>query len=104
MDRFCTAHTHRGSSRAWRLILARHSLDQDAHRHIVDEHGVCADCWRDTCLAAVDAAAALLVRSAGAPPHMDAHGNVTGPSVDWLLRRIDTLLACEQADRRDLGS
>jgi hypothetical protein len=84
--------------------LARHSLDRDAHRHVLEEHGGCPDCWRDTALAAVEAAANLLVRSAGTLPNMDAHGNVTGASVDWLLRRIDTALECEQADRRDLES
>jgi hypothetical protein len=102
MNRYCTAHSHRGGSRAYRMILAKHSLDRDAHRHVVDEHGDCPECWRDTCLAAVDAANNLLIRSAGAVPHMDAHGNCSGPTVDWLLGRIDTTLACEQADRRDL--
>jgi hypothetical protein len=69
---------------------------------VVDEHGDCAMCWRDTALAAVDAAANLLVRSAGTVPEMDGHGNVSGPSVDWLLGRVDSLLECEQAERRDL--
>jgi hypothetical protein len=39
------------------------------------------------------AANGLLIRSAGIP-HMDGgSGVVTGRSVDWLLRRIDSLLA-----------
>jgi hypothetical protein len=103
VNRFCTRRSHRGSSRAHRLILARHSLDDDARRHVIDEHDGCPDCWRDTCLATVDAAANLLIRSAGSLPEMDAHGNATGPTVDWLLRRLDSALECEQADRRDLG-
>jgi hypothetical protein len=53
-------------------------------------------------LAAADAANGLLIRSAGVP-HMDAHRNVSGPTIDWLLRWIDSLLECEEADRRDLG-
>jgi hypothetical protein len=40
--------------------------------HVVDEHGDCADCWRDTALAAVDAAAGLLIGSAGTLPELDA--------------------------------
>jgi hypothetical protein len=83
-------------------VLARHSLDDDARRHVVDEHGDCAKCWQDTALAAVDAANSLLVRSAGTVPHMDAAGTVSGPTVDWLLRRIETALECEHLDRRDL--
>jgi hypothetical protein len=33
---------------------------------------------------------------------MDAAGTVSGPTVDWLLRRIETALVCEHLDRRDL--
>jgi hypothetical protein len=95
---FCTAHSHRGSSRAHRMILARHVLDDDLHQNIVDEHGDCARCWADTASALADAAGGLLLRCAGIPG-MDAAGNVSGTSVDWLLGRIDTALQCEQADR-----
>ena len=98
---FCTAHSHRGSSRAYRLLLARHSLDNDAHQHVIDEHGGCAQCWQDTALAAVDVAHGLLIRSAGVP-QMDAAGNVSGRSIDWLLDIIDSSLECEAAGRRDL--
>jgi hypothetical protein len=101
MDRFCIRHSHRGSSRAWRLVLARHCLDRDARQQVVDEIGDCAQCWADTALALTDAASGLLLRAAGIPD-MDGHGNVTGPGVDWLLGLIDDFLVCEQADRRDL--
>jgi hypothetical protein len=102
MQRFCTAHTHRGSSRAWRLVLARHSHDRDAHRRVVDEHHDCPNCLRDTVNALSDAAHGLLLRSAGTVPHMDASGNCTGTSIDWLLDIIDSTLQAEQLDRRDL--
>ena len=98
---FCTAHSHRGSSRAHRLILARHALDDDLHRHIVDAHGDCAQCLRDTVEALSDCAHGLLIRSAGIP-EMDDHGNVTGQSIDWLLGIIDSSLQAEELDRRDL--
>jgi hypothetical protein len=101
MQRFCRTHSHRGSSRAHRLLLARHSLDTDAQRQVVDEHGDCGQCWQDTALALVDAANSLLLRYAGIPD-MDGNGNVTGWSVDWLLELIDDHLVCEAADRRDL--
>lgn len=38
------------------------TLDDDAHRHVVDEHGDCADCLIDTMEALSDAARALLIR------------------------------------------
>ena len=101
MQRFCTAHTHRGSSRAWRLILARHSLDRDARRHVIEEHGDCAQCWQDTALALADTAHGLLIRL-GPLPVMDSAGNVSGSVIDGLFERIDTALQCEQLDRRDL--
>jgi hypothetical protein len=83
------------------MILARHSLDRDAQQQVIDEHDGCAECWHDTALAAVDAAANVLLGSYPVPD-MDVHGNVTGPSVDLLLGRIDALLECEALDRRDL--
>jgi hypothetical protein len=83
------------------MILARHSLDRPAHQQVADEQGDCAQCWHDTALAAVDAAATLLPRC-WPLPEMDSSGLVTGPVIDWLLRRIDSVLECEQADRRDL--
>jgi hypothetical protein len=97
-SRHCTAHTHRGTSRAHRLLLACHALDDDARHLVIAEHGECVDCWRDTCLALADAAHSLLIGSAGVP-ELDPAGNVGGPSVDRLLRRIDAALVCEQADR-----
>lgn len=99
MNRFCIRHSHRGSSRAWRMLLATHSLDRELHRHVVDEHGDCAQCWKDTALAAVDAAATMI---GGPLPVMDANGLVTGETVSWLLTVIDGFLEAEQADRRDL--
>jgi len=45
-----------GTSRAWRMILAHHSLDRHAQQQVTDEHDGCADCWQDTAVAAVDAA------------------------------------------------
>jgi hypothetical protein len=101
MYRFCLRHSNRGSSRAYRMLLARHTFDRDALARVIDEHEDCADCWHDTALAAVDAAHNLLLGSFPVPD-MDAHGNVTGPSVDLCLSRIDSLLECEQRDRRDL--
>jgi hypothetical protein len=101
MDRFCTRHTHRGSSRAYRLVLARHSLDADAHQSVIDEHGDCPECWRATAVAAVDAVAGLLIKN-WPLPEMQPSGVVTGPTVDWLLRTIDVCLEAEQLDRRDL--
>jgi hypothetical protein len=101
MQRFCTTHSHRGSSRAYRLVLARHALDRDAHRQVVEEHGNCAQCLRDTVEALSDAAHALLIRS-WPIPEMDNAGIVTGQSIEWLLGLIDDHLACEAADRRDL--
>jgi hypothetical protein len=98
---FCTAHSHRGSSRAYRGILACHTLDRDAQQQVDDEHGDCADCWRDTALAAVDAAASMLIRC-WPIPEMQPNGLVTGQSIDWLLGIIDDLLDCESRDRRDL--
>jgi hypothetical protein len=99
MNRFCRTHSDRGSSRAYRMILARHSYDDAAQQQVVDEHGDCADCWHDTALAAVDAAHSLLLRYAPLPG-MDDSGVVTGSSVDLLLGRIDALLECERLDRR----
>jgi len=102
MNRYCTAHSHRGSSRAYRMILARHSLDRDAEQQVVDEHADCVKCLQSTALALSDAANSLLLRYAGIP-NMDGHGNCTGPGVDWVLGLIDDLLACEELDRRELG-
>jgi hypothetical protein len=101
MNRFCIRHSHRGSSRAHRMILARVVLDRELLQQIVDEHDGCAMCWHDTALAAVDAAQSMLIGS-GPLPEMDGNGLVGGPSVDWLLRRIQSLLDCEELDRRDL--
>jgi hypothetical protein len=102
MDRrFCT-HSHRGSSRAWRLVLARHVLNGELHQQIIDEHGDCADCLRDTLEAAVNAAATMLLRC-WPVPGMDAGGLVSGDSVTWLLDIIDSSLRAEQLDRRDIG-
>jgi hypothetical protein len=101
MNRFCLRHTHRGSSRAWRLILARHSYDRELQQRVIDEHGECEACWHDTALAAVDAAANMLLMSHPVPG-MDANGNVTGPSVGLCLARIYGHLEAEEADRRDL--
>jgi hypothetical protein len=103
MNRYCFRHSHRGSSRAYRAILARHSLDRVAQQQLADEHGDCVDCWRDTALAAVDAAASMLVRC-WPLPEQDASGLVSGESIDWLLGIIDDLLGCEAADRRDLST
>ena len=101
MRTFCTRHTYRGTSRAWRLVLAHHSLDRDARRHIVDEIDSCAQCWQDTALALADAAHVLLIRC-GPLPEMDSRGVVTGPVIDGLYERIESALECEQRDRRDL--
>jgi hypothetical protein len=103
MNRFCVRHSHRGSSRAYRLILARHSLDRDAHRQVVDEHGDCADCLIDTVEALSDAAHSLLIRL-GPLPEMDSAGNVSGPVIDELYERIESCLQAEELDRRDLGA
>lgn len=100
MSRFCVRHSHRGSSRAYRLLLARHSIDRDAHQQVVEEHGECADCLRDTVEALSDAAHGLLIRL-GPLPGMDAHGNADGPTIHYLLGLIDDFLACEAADRRE---
>jgi hypothetical protein len=102
MNRYCFTHSHRGSSRAYRLILARHSLDRDLHEHIDHEHGDCGPCWRDTALALADAANSLLLRNAGIP-EMHGNGVVTSPGITWLLGWIDDLLECEQRDRRGAG-
>jgi hypothetical protein len=99
MNRFCTAHSRRGTSRGLRLLLARHTLDSDARQHVIAEHGDCVDCWRDTALAAIDAAHGLLI-GCGPLPELDAAGNVSGLSVDRLLRRIDAALRAEELDRR----
>jgi hypothetical protein len=101
MSRFCIRHSHRGSSRAYRMVLARHSLDRPAEQQVVDEHGDCAQCWEDTAVALADAAHGLLIRL-GPLPEMDRHGIANGPTIDWLLGWIDDLLECEAADRRDL--
>jgi hypothetical protein len=102
MNRFCVRHSHRGSSRAHRMLLARHSYDADSYRRVLDEHGDCPDCLRDTVKAAIDVAHSLLIRS-WPIPEMDANDVVTGASIDWLLERLDMALQCEQADRRDAG-
>jgi hypothetical protein len=102
MNRYCTRHGSRGNSRAYRMVLARHCYDRDALQQAIDEAGDCSQCLRDVALAAVDAAHALLLRY-GPLPGMDDYGNVTGPSVDLLLGRIDAALRCEELDRRDLG-
>jgi hypothetical protein len=98
----CTRHSSRGNSRAYRLVLARHTFDRATGQRVVDEIGDCETCWHDVALAAVDVAANMLIGRYGVPD-MDAHGNVTGPSVDMLLESIETLLRCEELDRRDLG-
>jgi hypothetical protein len=87
-------------SRAWRMILAHHSLDRHAQQQVTDEHDGCADCWQDTAVAAVDAAGSLLISSA--LPDMDTSGVVTGPTVNWLLRVIDGCLRAEERDRREV--
>ena len=99
--RYCIRHTHRGTSRAWRMILAHHSLDRHAQQQVTDEHDGCADCWQDTAVAAVDAAGSLLI-SSGPLPEMDTSGVVTGPTVNWLLRVIDGCLRAEELDRREV--
>jgi hypothetical protein len=98
MNRFCFTHSHRGSSRAYRMILAKHALDRDLHEHIDHEHGDCGPCWRDTALALADAANGLLLRNAGIP-EMDGNGVVTGAGITWLLEYIDDLLTVEALDR-----
>ena len=90
-----------GTSRAWRMILAHHSLDRHAQQQVTDEHDGCADCWQDTAVAAVDAAGSLLI-SSGPLPEMDTSGVVTGPTVNWLLRVIDGCLRAEELDRREV--
>jgi hypothetical protein len=101
MDRFCHTHSSRGSSRAWRLVLARHSYDGAAQQQVADEIGNCETCWHDTALAAVDIAHNLLLGTYPVP-EMQPNGVVTGPSVDLCLARIDGLLEAEELDRRDL--
>ena len=102
MQRFCRTHTARGSSRAWRLLAARHSLDRHAEQLVVDEIGDCAQCWQDTALAAIDAADSLLIRC-GPLPEMDSAGNTSGPVMDELFERIGASLSAEELDRRELG-
>lgn len=100
--RYCVHHDHRASSRAWRLILARHSYDGDAQSQVIAEVADCVGCWKAVALAAVDACHSLLIR--GFPvPEMDNAGNCTGQSIDWVLARIDDHLGCEAADRRSAG-
>lgn len=53
---------------------------------------------RDTALAAVDAAQALLIRC-GSLPEMDSAGNVSGLMIDGLYERIESALQCEELDR-----
>lgn len=101
-SRFCTAHSYRGSSRAYRLLLARHAYDNDAMTHVIDEHGDCAQCWRDTALALADAAHGLMMRC-GPLPEMDSAGNVSGLVMDELYERIQSALECEQLDRDDVS-
>jgi hypothetical protein len=100
MNRFCETHSHRGSSRAYRAILARTCYDAEAGQQVADEAGDCADCWRDVALSAIDAAHSLLLRYAPLP-EMASNGVITGSSVDTLLARIDAALDCEALDRRD---
>jgi hypothetical protein len=83
------------------MILARVVLDHDLLQQIIDEHQGCALCFHDTAAAATAVAASLLVGS-GPLPTMDGNGLVSGPTVDWLLRRIESLLEAEEVDRRDL--
>ncbi len=59
--RYCARRTHCGRSRAWRMILARHTDDDDAHQHVVDEIGDCWRCCRDVAVGAVSAADVLLI-------------------------------------------
>jgi hypothetical protein len=82
--------------------LARHSHDHDAYQRVLDERGDCPQCWADTAKAAADAAELLLIRC-GPLPHMDVYGNVSGATVDWLLRVIGSCLRAEEFDRRGLG-
>ncbi len=98
---FCRTHSHRGSSRAWRLVLACHSLDRDAQQRVLDEHQDCVGCLVDTVEALADACHAMLLR--GPLPEMDSAGVVTGPSIDMLLERIECSLEVEELDRGELG-
>jgi hypothetical protein len=101
MNRYCIRHSHRGSSRAYRLILARHSLDRDAEQLVVDEHRDCPACLTDTVQALADACHGLLIR-AGPLPSMDSAGVAFGPAIDELLERVDAALEAEELDRREL--
>lgn len=96
-SRYCTAHPHRGSSRAWRLVLACHSLDRQAGQLVIDEHRDCPACLEATVEALADCAHSLMIRSWGIP-FMDSAGNCTGQGIDWLLGLIDDHLECEAAD------
>ncbi len=117
--RYCERHTHRGSSRAWRMILAAHCYDRDAQQHVIDEIGDCADCWRDAALGAVSAADILLITAEPTPEPdlpprpqvftavktsglLHPSGLVEGPSVNWLIGVIDSCLYAEELDRQDL--
>jgi hypothetical protein len=102
-NRYCTRHSHRGSSRAWRLLLSTHSYERDAQQQVIAEHGDCAQCWRDTALSAIDNAHSLLLHFAPIPD-IDDDGLVVGETVNLLLARISGSLAAEQLDRRDLGA
>lgn len=82
--------------------MARHCHDHDAYQRVLDERGDCPQCCADTAKAAADAAELLLIRC-GPLPHMDVYGNVSGATVDWLLRVIGSCLRAEEFDRRGLG-
>src|SRR5208283_2999496 len=96
---FCRTHSHRGSSRAWRLVTARHCLDRELHQHIIDEHRGCAACLTDTVEALSDACHGLLLRAG--LPEMDSAGVVSGPVIDQLFERIGSSLEAEELDRRE---
>lgn len=98
MSRYCLRHGNRASSRAYRIIAARHSIDRQAQQRVIDEHEDCPHCLAATVEALADAAHSLLIRS-GSLPEMDSAGNCSGPTIDWLYQRVDDHLACEAADR-----
>ena len=99
MNKLCTTHGYRGGSLAWRLILAEHTLDSDAGRHVDDEIGDCIMCWRDTAMAA--ATAADLAIAARLPAsEFDESGLLWGPAAEAMLTAITRHLRAER-HRRD---